>query len=228
MLTAEESEALWLTLYVAGLSVAWALPVATALALLLARPSLPGRTVLDVVAHLPLVLPPVVVGWLLLLIFGRQGPVGAWLEAWFHIRFVFRASGAILACAVMIFPLVLRAIRLSLEGIDPGLIDTARSLGAGGFDRLLSVVLPLALPGILAGAITGFAAALGEFGAVITFAANIPGATQTLPLAIYSDLQSVGGEAAAARLSLISVAIAVLALLASDMLGRRLRAYVGR
>ena len=173
-------------------------------------------------------LPPVVVGWLLLLLFGLHGPIGAWLYGWFGIRLVFTKAGAILACAVMILPLMLRAIRLSLEAVDPGLEQAARSLGAGPFDRFLTITLPLAGPGVLVGAIVGFAASLGEFGAVITFAANIPGQTQTLPLAIYSALQSPGGEAAAARLSLVSVALAVLLLMTAELLGRRLRAQVGR
>jgi molybdate transport system permease protein len=204
------------------------LPLALALAFLLSRGRFVGRGLLDTLAHLPLVLPPVVVGWLLLLLFGLHGPIGAWLHDWFGIRLVFSRTGAELACAVMILPLMLRAIRLSLEAVDPGLEQAARSLGAGAWDRFLSITLPLAAPGVLVAAITGFAAALGEFGAVITFAANIPGQTQTLPLAIYSALQSPGGEAAAARLSLVSVALAVIFLTLAEALGRRLRARVGR
>jgi molybdate transport system permease protein len=204
------------------------LPLALGLAFVLSRGRFPGRGALDTVAHLPLVLPPVVVGWLLLLLFGLHGPIGAWLYAWFGIRLVFSKAGAGLACAVMILPLMLRAIRLSLEAVDPGLEQAARTLGAGAWDRFLSITLPLAAPGVLVAAITGFAAALGEFGAVITFAANIPGETQTLPLAIYSALQSPGGEEAAARLSLVSVGLAVVFLALAEGLGRRLRARVGR
>ena len=206
----------------------FALPVAIALAFVLARGRFTGLVLLDATAHLPLVLPPVVVGWLLLLLFGLHGPIGAWLHDWFGVRLVFTRNGAVLACAVMILPLMLRSIRLSLEAVDPGLEQAARSLGAGGWDRFTTITLPLAAPGVLVGAMVGFAASLGEFGAVITFAANIPGQTQTLPLAIYSALQSPGGEAAAARLSLVSVALAVVFLVAAELAGRRLRSRVGR
>lgn len=204
------------------------LPVALAAAWLLSRFRFPGRWFLDAVVHLPLVLPPVVVGWLLLLLFGVRGPVGAWLQDWFGVRLVFSTAGASLACAVMTFPLIVRAIRLSLDAVDPGLEQAARSLGAGPLDRFVTITLPLALPGVLVGAVTAYAASLGEFGAVITFAANIPGETQTLPLAIYAALQTPGGEAAAARLSLISLTLALLGLLASDWLGRRLQFLIGR
>ena len=195
---------------------------------MLVRGRFPGRALLDALAHLPLVLPPVVVGWLLLLIFGRHGAIGAWLDAWFGIRLVFTRAGAVLACAVMVFPLMLRAVRLSLEGIDPGLEQAARTLGAGRLDRFVTIVLPLAAPGILVAAVVGFAASLGEFGAVITFAANIPGQTQTLPLAIYTALQSPGGEATAARLSVVAVVLALVGLLLAEALGRRLRVRLGR
>lgn len=228
MLTADEWQAVWLTLDVSGRATAFGLPVALGLAFVLARCRFPGRALLDATAHLPLVLPPVVVGWLLLLLFGLHGPVGAALYGWFGVRLVFTKAGAVLACAVMILPLMLRTIRLSLEAVDPGLEQAARTLGAGAWDRFLTVTLPLAAPGVLVGAIIGFAASLGEFGAVITFAANIPGQTQTLPLAIYSALQSPGGEATAARLSLISVALAVVFLLVAEGLGRRLRTALGR
>ena len=204
------------------------LPLALALGFALARGRFAGRAVLDTVTHLPLVLPPVVVGWLLLLLFGLHGPIGARLYGWFGIRLVFTQSGAVLACAVMILPLMLRAIRQSLDAVDPGLEQAARTLGAGAWDRFLSITLPLAAPGVLVGAITGFAAALGEFGAIITFAANIPGQTQTLPLAIYSALQSPDGEAAAARLSLVSVGLAVVFLVLAERMGRALRARAGR
>ena len=224
----DEWQAIRLTLNVALRAVTADLPLAMGLALLLSRGRFIGRGLLDTLAHLPLVLPPVVVGWLLLLTFGLHGPIGARLDAWFGIRLVFTQAGAVLACATMILPLMLRAIRLSLEAVDPGLEQAARSLGAGAWDRFLSVTLPLAAPGVLVAAISGFAAALGEFGAIITFAANIPGRTQTLPLAIYSALQSPGGEATAARLSLVSVLLAVVFLTLAEALSRRLRARVGR
>ncbi len=217
-----------LTLDVSVRAVLLALPVALVLAFVLARLRFPGRSVLDTFVHLPLVLPPVVVGWLLLLLFGRHGPVGAWLDSWFGIRLVFTRDGATLACAVMILPLILRAIRQSLEAVDPGLEQAARTLGAGPLDRLITITLPLAAPGVLVGAIVGLAASLGEFGAVITFAANIPGETQTLPLAIYSALQSPGGDETAARLALISITLAVVLLFASDVLARALRRRLGR
>jgi molybdate transport system permease protein len=217
-----------LTLDVSLRAVVLALPIALGLAFALARFRFPGHALLDAAAHLPMVLPPVVVGWLLLLLFGLHGPVGRILHEWFGIRLVFTRSGAVLACAAMILPLMLRAIRLSLEAIDPGLEQAARTLGAGPWDRFFSITLPLAAPGVLAGAIIGFAASLGEFGAVITFAANIPGETQTLPLAIYNALQSPGGDAAAARMSLISVLLAAVFLVAAEVLGRGLRARIGR
>ena len=226
--TPDEWQAIRLTLDVAVWAVLIDLPLAIGLAFALSRGRFPGRGALDTAVHLPLVLPPVVVGWLLLLLFGLHGPIGAWLHSWFGIRLVFTRAGAELACSVMILPLMLRAIRLSLEAVDPGLEQAARTLGAGAWDRFLSITLPLAAPGVLVAAITGFAAALGEFGAVITFAANIPGQTQTLPLAIYSALQSPGGEAAAARLSLVSVGLAIVFLVLAESLGRRLRARVGR
>jgi molybdate transport system permease protein len=227
-MTPEETTALLLTLGVAGRAVGLGLPVALGLAWLLARRAFPGRAVLDVVVHLPMVLPPVVIGWLLLLVFGVRGPVGAWLHDWFGVRLVFTAGGAALACAVCALPLMVRAIRLSLEAIDPGLEAAARTLGAGPVDRFLTITLPLAAPGVLVGGIVGYAAALGEFGAVITFAGAVEGETQTLPLAIYAALQVPGGEAAAARLSLISIGLAVAGLLLSDWVGRRLRARIGR
>ena len=217
-----------LTLDVSARATLGGLPVAIGLAFALARGRFPGRILLDALAHLPLVLPPVVVGWLLLLIFGLHGPIGAWLYSLLGVRLVFTKGGAVLACAVMILPLMLRAIRLSLEAIDPGLEQAAHTLGAGALDRFATVTLPLAAPGVLVGAVIGFAASLGEFGAVITFAANIPGQTQTLPLAIYTALQVPGGEETAARLSLVSVVLAVVFLVAAEALNRRVRARVGR
>jgi len=184
--------------------------------------------VLNAVVHLPLVLPPVVTGWLLLVLFGIRGPLGSLLNEWFGIRLVFTAAGATLACAVMVFPVMVRSVRLSLEAADLGLEQAARTLGAGRIDRLVNITLPLASPGILVGAIVAFATCLGEFGAVITFAANIPGETQTLPLAIYSALQVPGGEAKAAQLSLISLTLALIGLMASEWAGRRLNTALGR
>jgi molybdate transport system permease protein len=202
--------------------------VAVLTAWVLARGRFPGRSVLNAFVHLPLVLPPVVTGWLLLVLFGVRGPIGAWLNDWFGIRLVFTTAGATLACAVMVFPVMVRSVRLSLEAADPGLEQAARSLGARRLDRLVNVTLPLASPGILVGAIVAYATCLGEFGAVITFAANIPGETQTLPLAIYAALQVPGGEAKAAQLSAVSLSLALVGLLASEWAGRRLNAALGR
>lgn len=213
---------------VAAQAVGVGLPLAVGVAWVLARWRFPGHALLNAVVHLPLVLPPVVTGWLLLITFGLRGPVGALLHDWFGIRLVFTAAGASLACGVMTFPIMVRAIRLSLEAADPGLDQAARTLGAGRLDRLFSITLPLASPGILVGGIVAFATCLGEFGAVITFAANIPGETQTLPLAIYSALQVPGGEAKAAQLSMISIAMAVTGLLLSEWFAKRLNTLLGR
>ena len=198
------------------------------MAWVLARTRFPGRPLLNAVVHLPMVLPPVVTGWLLLLIFGVQGPVGRVLLAWFGVRLAFTTAGAALACGVMVLPIMVRLVRLAIEAIDPRLEQAARTLGAGRLDRLFTVTLPLAAPAILVAAVVGYATSLGEFGAVITFAANIPGETQTLPLAIYAALQAPGGEAAAARLAGVSVALALAGLLLAEWLGRALRARVGR
>jgi molybdate transport system permease protein len=228
ILSPEEWGVVLLTLSVSARSVVFGLPIAVLFAWMLVRGRFFGRSILDALVHLPMVLPPVVVGWLLLIIFGVRGPVGSWLMSWFGIRLVFTAAGASLACAVMSFPLMLRAIRLSLEAVDPGLEQAARTLGAGPVDRFFNVTLPLAAPGVLVGGIVGFASCLGNFGAVITFAGSIPGQTQTLPLAIYAALQTPGGEEVAARLSVISVVLAIGGLLASEWVSRRLRVLVGR
>jgi molybdate transport system permease protein len=209
-------------------AVGYGLPVAVLMAWILARCRFPGRSVLNAVVHLPLVLPPVVTGWLLLILFGVRGPVGALLNGWFGIRLVFTTAGAALACGVMVFPVMVRAVRLSLEAADPGLEQAARTLGAGRIDRFFNVTLALASPGILVGAIVAYATCLGEFGAVITFAASIPGETQTLPLAIYAALQAPGGESRAAELSLVAFALALVGLLASEWASRRLNAWLGR
>ena len=175
-----------------------------------------------------MVLPPVVTGWLLLILFGIRGPVGEILDHWFGIRLVFTTAGASLACAVMTFPIMVRSVRLSLDAVDPAMEQAARTLGAGWFDRLINITLPLASPGILVGAIVAYATCLGEFGAVITFAANIPGQTQTLPLAIYAALQQPGGEAKAAELSMVSLMLALSGLLLSEWIGKRLNTMLGR
>jgi molybdate transport system permease protein len=220
-LSADEWEALLLTLGVALRAVGLGLPLAILVALVLSRGRFPGRFLLHALVHLPLLLPPVVTGWLLLLVFGVNGPAGALLERLFGFRLVFTEAGASLACGVMIFPLMVRAVRLSLEAVDGRLLQAARTLGARPFDRFASITLPLALPGVLAASVLGFTASLGEFGAVITFAANIPGETRTLPLAIYAALETPGGEAAAARLSIVSIALALLGLGLAEVLSAR-------
>jgi molybdate transport system permease protein len=227
-LTREEWDAVRLTLEVAGRAVGCGLPFAVLTAWVLTRLHFPGKSVLNALVHLPLVLPPVVTGWLLLVLFGIRGPLGAVLYQVFGIRLVFTTAGAALACAVMTFPIMVRSIRLSLEAVDQQLEHAARTLGAGRWDRMLNVTLPLASPGILVGAIVAYATCLGEFGAVITFAANIPGQTQTLPLAIYSALQVPGGEQKAAELSMVSLMLALLGLLLSEWFGRRLNRMLGR
>jgi molybdate transport system permease protein len=227
-LSPEETEALHLSLSVALRSVAISTPAALLTAWILTRRRFPGHTLLDAVVHLPLVLPPVAVGYVLLLLFGARGPIGGWLERTFGIQLIFTRNGAALATAVMSFPLMVRAIRISLESLDRGLEDAARTLGAGPLDRFASVTLPLILPGLLAGAITAFSAALGEFGAVITFVSNIPGETRTLPLALYSALQVPGGEPAAARLAVLSVTLGLAGLILSEWFARRVRRMLGR
>src|SRR5690606_16367863 len=204
-----------------GVAVASTLPVAFALAWLLARGRFPGKVLLDGLIHLPLVLPPVVTGWLLLLAFGSNGPVGRLFEDWFGITFMFRWTGAALAAAVMALPLMVRAIRLSLEAVDRRLEGAARTLGASPAYTFFTITAPLSLPGILAGAVLGFARSIGEFGATITFVSNIPGETRTLPIAIYSALQVPGSDAVVARLAVISVLLSLAALVASEALSRR-------
>jgi len=227
-MSAAELEALRLSLSVASRSVLFGLPFAVLAAWMLTRRRLAGGLVLDALVHLPLVLPPVVVGYLLLLLLGTRGVIGGWLYDSFGIQLIFTGTGAALATAVMTFPLLVRAIRISLEGVDQGLEDAARTLGAGPWDRFISITLPLMLPGILAGAVTAFAAGLGEFGAVITFVSNIPGETRTLPLALYTALQMPGGEALAARLATISLSLGLFGLLAAELIARRLRRVLGR
>jgi molybdate transport system permease protein len=222
----EEWQAIALSLQVAFWATLLSLPIGLLAAYALARWRFPGHALLNGLVHLPLILPPVVTGYLLLLTFGRQGPVGGFLEAVFGITLAFRWTGAALAAAVMAFPLMVRAIRLSLEAVDSRLEAAAGTLGAAPPWVFLTVTLPLCLPGIVAGAILAFAKALGEFGATITFVANIPGETQTIPSAIYALLQVPGGDGAAWRLVVISILIAMGALLASELLARRVQRRV--
>jgi molybdate transport system permease protein len=221
MLSAEEWEIVALSLKVGGVAVAASLPLAFALAWLLARGRFPGKVLLDALVHLPLVVPPVVTGWLLLLAFAPAGPVGAWLESWFGVSLLFRWTGAAVAAGVMALPLMVRAIRLSIEGVDRRLEQAARTLGAGRWRTFATVTLPLSLPGVIAGVVLGFARALGEFGATITFVSNVPGETQTLPLAIYAALQTPGGEALVLRLAGVSVLLSLAALVVSELIARR-------
>jgi len=224
-LTPEGAQALRLSLLVALTAMACSLPFGIAMAWLLARRDFWGKQILNGLVHLPLILPPVVTGYLLLITFGRRGTLGPFLES-FGIVFSFRWTGAALAAAVMAFPLMVRAIRLSIEAVDQRLEAAASTLGAAPFWVFLTVTLPLALPGVLAGAVLGFAKALGEFGATITFVAAIPGETQTLPSAIYALLQVPGGDAAAARLVVLSIILAMGALILSEVLARRLQARI--
>ncbi|HEY3639344.1 MAG TPA: molybdate ABC transporter permease subunit [Rhizomicrobium sp.] len=223
MLTPAETEALLLSLRISAVAVICALPVALIAALLLARRNFPGRSLLEGILHLPLALPPVAVGYLLLMSLGPREPLGAWL-AQFGIRFAFSWTGAALAAALMTFPFQYRAIKLSVQAQDAKLAEAAATLGAGPFDRFVNLTLPLALPGIIAGAITAFAASLGEFGAIITFVSNIPGETRTLPLAIYSALQQPGGEQEAARLAGLSIILALIGMMLAGLADKRLRA----
>ena len=220
-LSPAETTALLLSLKVAFWSVAASLPFAVALAWVLSRLSFPGKSLFDAIVHLPLVLPPVVVGYFLLLAFGRRGPIGAFLEEYFGITFIFRWTGAALACAVMGLPLLVRAVRQSLDAVDRGLEAAAATLGASPPWVFASVTLPLILPGILTGMLLSFARSLGEFGATITFVSNIPGETQTLPLAIYAFTQVPGGDAQAMRLCILSILLSLAALMASEVLVRR-------
>ncbi len=221
MLSPAETEALLLSLKVALWSVAASLPAAVALAWLLSRASFPGKSLLDALVHLPLVLPPVVVGYFLLLALGRRGPLGALLDDYLGITFAFRWTGAALASAVMGLPLLVRAVRQSLDAVDRGLEDAAATLGASPAWVFATVTLPLIFPGVVTGVLLAFARSLGEFGATITFVSNIPGETQTLPLAIYAFTQVPGGDAQALRLCLLSILLSLAALMASEALLRR-------
>lgn len=220
-ISAAEWTVIGLSLKVSLVAMAAMLPVAFALAWMLARWRFPGKLLLDALVHLPLVVPPVVTGWLLLILFGMQGPIGQWLHDWFGVTLLFRWTGAALAAAIMAMPLMVRAMRLSIEAIDQRLEAAARTLGAGRLRAFLTISLPLSLPGILAGLVLGFARSIGEFGATITFVSDIPGETRTLPIAIYAALQVPGAEAMAGRLAVFSVALSLLALMASELLARR-------
>jgi molybdate transport system permease protein len=223
----EEWAALSLSLQVSACAVLVSLPLAIAVAWVLARRSFPGKAMLSAIVHLPLVLPPVVTGYLLLLTFGLNGAVGRFLAEW-GIVFAFRWTGAALAAGIMGFPLMVRAIRLAIEAVDPKLEEAAETLGAGRVARFVLITLPLIAPGILAGVVMGFAKAMGEFGATITFVANIPGQTQTLPSAIYAFLQVPGGEADAVRLVIVATVVALGAVLVSEWLARRVARRIGR
>ena len=224
MLSEFEIEAIWLSAKVSLWAVVLTLPLALAVAWLLARRQFPSKWLVDGIVHLPLVVPPVVVGYILLSLLGRASAVGAWLAETFGLALVFSWRGAALAAGVMAFPLMVRAMRLSLEAVDRRLEVAARTLGAGPARVFATITLPLIFPGVLTATVLGFARALGEFGATITFAGNVPGETRTLPLAIYSALQSVEGQEASFRLTIIAIVIAVVALAASEAIARRMRA----
>ncbi|WP_375427219.1 molybdate ABC transporter permease subunit [uncultured Sphingomonas sp.] len=221
MISPDEWAIIRLTLLVGGVAVAVTLPLAFGLALILARSRVPGKLLLDAVVHLPLVVPPVVTGWVLLLAFAPGGPLGSLLQDWFGASVLFRWTGAAIAAGVMALPLMVRAIRLSIEAVDRRLEQAARTLGASRTRVFATITLPLSLPGILAATTLGFARAIGEFGATITFVSSVPGETETLPLAIYAAQQRPGGDAMVWRLAAISIALALVALVASEALARR-------
>lgn len=216
----DELVAIRLSLKVAAAAALCSLPPGIAVAWLLARRRFFGKALLDALVHLPLVLPPVVVGYLLLLALGRRGAIGAWLWEWFGFTFAFSWRGAALAAAVMAFPLMVRAIRLALEAVDTRLEQAARTLGAGRWRVFFTITLPLTLPGIIAGTVLAFARSLGEFGATITFVSNIPGETRTIPSAMFSLIETPGAESTAARLCAVAIALALLSLVASELLAR--------
>ncbi len=221
MITALEWSIIALSLKVSLVAITLTMPVAYTLAWVLARRRFPGRFLLDAMVHLPLVVPPVVTGWLLLVLLGRNGPIGSMLDNWFGLTLVFHWTGAAVAASVMALPLMVRAMRLSIDAVDRRLVGAARTLGATPWQAFRTITLPLSLPGILAGAVLGFARSLGEFGATITFASNIPGETRTLPLAIYTGLQVPGAEGAVTRLAIISIILSLTALVVSEWLVRR-------
>lgn len=221
MLTEYEIAALTLSLKVSSIAVLCSLPFGIFCAWLLARVEFPGKSVVDSLIHLPLVLPPVVVGYLLLVSMGRQGAIGQWLYQWFGLSFSFSWRGAALAAAVVSFPLMVRAIRQSIEAVDTRLEDAARTLGSSRWRVFFTITLPLTAPGIVSGMIIAFARSLGEFGSTITFVSNIPGETRTIPLAMYSFIETPGAEYAAMRLCIISIVIAMMSLIASQWLTKK-------
>ncbi|WP_312582657.1 molybdate ABC transporter permease subunit [Atlantibacter hermannii] len=225
--TEPEWQAVLLSLKVSSIAVLISLPFGILCAWVLVRCTFPGKSLFDSLIHLPLVLPPVVVGYLLLVAMGRRGIIGSWLYDWFGITFAFSWRGAVLAAGVMSFPLMVRAIRLALEAVDLKLEQAARTLGAGRWRVFLTITLPLTLPGIIAGTVLAFARSLGEFGATITFVSNIPGETRTIPSAMYTLIQTPGGESAAARLCLISIVLAVMSLMVAEWLARISRKRMG-
>lgn len=227
-LSPAEWTAVRLSLRVSFWAMAVSLPFGILVAYVLARREFWGKSIFNGLVHLPLVLPPVVTGYILLILLGRRGPVGQFLDDYFGIVFAFRWTGAALACAIMGFPLMVRAIRLAIEAVDAKLENAAGTLGANGVWTFLVVTLPLSLPGVIAGSILSFAKAMGEFGATITFVSNIPGETQTLPTAIYTFTQVPDGDAGALRLTIVSIVVSMGALLASEMLARRAARRVGR
>jgi len=222
-----EQQALFLSLKVAATAVIWLLPLGIILAWLLAKKEFVGKSLLDSIIHLPLVLPPVVIGYMLLVVMGRKGWLGSWLYDQFGLVFAFNWKGAALASAVVALPLMVRAIRLSLESVDERLEQAARTLGASPLKVFFTITLPLTLPGIITGVMLAFARSLGEFGATISFVSNIPGETQTLPLAMFNFIETPGAEIDAARLCAISVIVALLSLFASEWLSRKMQKWVG-
>ncbi len=225
-LTPLEWEAIRLSMRVSGLAVAGSLPVGIGIAWILSRCRFPGKGLVDGIVHLPLVLPPVVTGYLLLILLGRKGIIGSFLYQTFGLTLAFTWKGAAIAAAVMAFPLMVRSVRLSIDAVDPGLENAARTLGAGPLRVFLTITLPLMVPGIITGTILAFARSLGEFGATITFVSNIQGETQTLPLALYSLTQIPGGEAGALRLCIISVVLSMTALIISEWLSKRFARFM--
>lgn len=226
-LTPLEIEAIGLSLKVAFWAILFSLPFGIGIAWLLARREFVGKSVLNGIVHLPLIVPPVVIGYILLVLLGRKGPIGAWLFDTFGISIAFTWKGAAVASAVMAFPLMVRAIRLSIEAVDKRTEQAARTLGAGPIAVFSTITLPLIAPGILTGVILAFARSLGEFGATITFVSNIPGETRTLPIALYSQTQIPDGDIGALRLVLISLVLAMAALIASEVMARRVAARFG-
>jgi len=227
MLSEYEWQAVFLSLKVSSLSVVCSLPLGILMSWILVRCRFPGKSLLDSIIHLPLVLPPVVIGYLLLVVMGRRGVVGQWLYDWFGFSFSFSWHGAVLASAVVAFPLMVRAIRQSLEAVDPKLELAARTLGASPWRVFFTITLPLSVPGVIVGVVLAFARSLGEFGATITFVSNIPGETRTIPLAMYTLIETPGAESAAARLCVLAILLSLAALLISDWLAKRSRTRLG-